>query len=336
MYNNQISSLNFSYEDRSNRDYFTVFPSKFNTTTNISSDMDCMSIWGPVTNLNCPNEYPDCNCPTALLDLKPTFTEPTTEDLERARNLSEECFFIKQEFSIKNGFNEDEYVKWGGIDYSNKDGTYNCLGSKSYGKFAWANTLNTNGVVGPFQTTKGLTLKNGLGSPIDTSYFPYAARKGYTLGVGVSATSTAWNVSDTNNILDTNAATKAIANQAVYPTIIGQNFSYYVEYSKTNSTFWNTPETTPLYRKAQVALLKYQQIKILVNGDFTIKPGKIIIVKRPIDNRNSKILKTRYEGAWMVYKVERIIKPGKHSMYLYLMRDYPYISPDIKSDIFNQ
>jgi hypothetical protein len=116
----------------------------------------------------------------------------------------------------------------------------------------------------------------------------------------------------------------------------GKNFPHYLEYSKTNATFWNTPENTPLYRKAQVALIKYQRIKILVNGDFTIKPGKIIKINRPVDNRNSKILKTRYEGSWMVYKVERIIKPGKHSMYLHLMRDYPYISPDVKSNIFNQ
>jgi hypothetical protein len=36
----------------------------------------------------------------------------------------------------------------------------------------------------------------------------------------------------------------------------------------------------------------------------------------------------------MVYKAERIIKPGKHSMYLYLMRDYPTVDPNRTSEIF--
>ena len=316
MYNNQISSLNFSYEDRSNRDYFTVFPSKFNTTTNVSSDMDCISIWGPVSNLNCPNEYPDCNCPTALVDLKPAYPEPTAEELEIARHRTEECNVIRDVFQRY----EIDYTLWLGIDYSNKDSTYNCLSYEYYGKFANS----------PFQKTIGLTLAEGLGSAIDGSYFPYAARKGYTLG----ATGYAWNIKDTNSILDSDPAVKQAANKVIYPRVVGQNFPYYLEYSKTNSTFWNTPETTPLYRKAQVALLNYQRIKILVNGDFTIKPGKIIIIKRPIDNANAKILKTRYEGTWMVYRTERIIKPGKHSMYLYLMRDYPYIDTNTKSNIF--
>ena len=331
MLNNSITSLNFSYEDRSNRDYFTVFPTKFSTTTTVSSDLDCMSIWGPVSNLNCPNEYPDCNCPLALKDMKPSFDEPTIEELERARNQSEECYFIKQEFSTKNGFKDTEYINWGGIDYSNKDGTYNCLSSTEYGKFAVTDSLNEEtSIFSPFQETQGLTLKEGLGSPVNSSFFPYASRKTKSDGI---FTDNAWYVPDTNSILDSDPELKTKADAVSF----GKNFPHYLEYSKTNATFWNTPEKyTPVSKKPKVALIKYQRIKILVNGDFTIKPGKIIKINRPIDNRNSKILKTRYEGSWMVYKVERIIKPGKHSMYLHLMRDYPYISPDVKSDIFNQ
>ena len=330
MLNNHITALNISYEDRLNSDSLTVFPSKFNTTSNISSDMDCISIWGPVSNLNCPKEYPDCNCPNALIELRPADPEPSISELERARNQSQECYFIRREFGVKNGFKSEEYVKWGGIDYSNKDSTYNCMGSKEYGRFQWQDSLFEIGQPGPLQTTKDLSLKEGLGSSIGGGYFPYAIRKTFSTD---DSENSAWDVKDTNSVLD-NIEDKSAANQAIYPTLIGSNFPYYLEYSKTNATFWNTPEHTPLYRKAQVALLRYLRIKILVNGDFTVKPGSLVYISRPTDNRNADVLRSRLDGYWMVYKAERIIKPGKHSMYLYLMRDYPTVDPNRTSKIF--
>lgn len=326
-FNNNINSLNSSYEDRSNRDSLSTFPSKFNITTNINSDMDCISIFGPVNNINCPDDYPDCNCPSAFIELRPTFSEPSISELENARNATEECFFIKQEFGTKNGWKEDEYVKWGGIDYSNKDSTYNCLGSKKYGKFTWKG-INGGTELGPLQQVKGITgTDDGYGAS-EAGLFPYSVRMAY------GEEKKAWNIPFyNNNIIDTlSKEDQGAANQTIYPVLAGKNFPYYLEYSKTNATFWNTPEKTPLHRKAQTALLRYQRIKILVNGDFTIKPGKIVYVHRPVDNRNSKILSSRYEGTWMVYRAQRIIRPGKHSMYLYLMRDYPSISPDTSTD----
>lgn len=59
----------------------------------------------------------------------------------------------------------------------------------------------------------------------------------------------------------------------------GKHFAKYVEYSKTNATFWNTPPKTPLYRRAQTALLMYHRIRILVHGDFNIKPGNLINIE---------------------------------------------------------
>jgi len=53
-----------------------------------------------------------------------------------------------------------------------------------------------------------------------------------------------------------------------------------------------------------------QRVKILVHGNFQIKPGTMVFV----DYHN-------FGGRWMVYKVQRIITAQKHSMYLYLMRD---------------
>jgi hypothetical protein len=30
------------------------------------------------------------------------------------------------------------------------------------------------------------------------------------------------------------------ANESIYPVSVGKNFKFYLEYSKTNATFWNT------------------------------------------------------------------------------------------------
>ena len=100
----------------------------------------------------------------------------------------------------------------------------------------------------------------------------------------------------------------------------GDSFKNYMEYSKTNSTFWNTPPKTPLYRRAQTALLSYHRIKILVHGNFNIKPGKLIKIKYPI-GENDNIKQSRYDGLWMVYKVTHIMTAVNHTMYVHLMRD---------------
>lgn len=100
------------------------------------------------------------------------------------------------------------------------------------------------------------------------------------------------------------------ADTIVCAPLIGSKYKYYKEYSKTSATFWNTPAETPLLRKAQTALMFTQRAKILVNGNLSIRPGSMINI-----NYNN------FGGRWMVYKVERIIKAQKHSMYLYLMRD---------------
>jgi hypothetical protein len=333
--NNNINSLNLSYNDRLDRDPLTTFPSKFNTTTNVNTDLDCISIFGPVNNLDCPNEYPDCNCPQAFIELRPTFPEPTISELEVARNQAEECFLIQEEFSTKNGFDIDEYRLWGGIDYSNKDSTYNCLGTEDYGKFTFKGA-NGGSKLGPFQELKGISGTEAGYGPSSGGLFPYSVR--------VSYSGNAWDVPPTGNVIGSlSTFYQGAANETIYPILAGKNFPYYLEYSKTYATFWNTPEKTPLYRKAQTSLLKYQRIKILVNGDFIrdannqriIKPGKLIYVNIPINNRTVTNITSRYEGVWMIYRAERIIRPGKHSVYLYLMRDYPSVSPDLEpNDIF--
>lgn len=334
-FNNNITSLNFSYDDRLNRDPLTTFSSKFNTTTNVNTEFDCISIFGPVNNINCPDEYPDCNCPVAFVDLRPKFSEPSITEIENARHAAEECMLIKKTFGICGGFPALEYLNWGGIDYSNKYSTYNCFGSEKYGKFKWSDTPDTsNDKLGPFQKLKAIKGVSGatLGAS-SSGLFPYSIRVSFPTGVsldGSSAGYASWQGITANSIIDIlDTESKTDANKTVYPSLFGVNFPYYLEYSKTSATFWNTPPHTPLYRKAQTGLLKYQKIKILVNGNFKIKPGNLIYISLPSTNTDASAPQSKYQGIWMVYRAERIIKPGKHSMYLYLMRDYPSIDPDL-------
>ena len=111
-----------------------------------------------------------------------------------------------------------------------------------------------------------------------------------------------------------------------YSPECGSKFDKYVEYSKTNATFWNTPAKTPLYRRAQTALLSYHRIKIHVYGNFNIKPGNLIRIDYPI-GENENIKKSRYDGLWMVYKIKHIMTPINHTMQLYLMRDGSFTAP---------
>lgn len=108
----------------------------------------------------------------------------------------------------------------------------------------------------------------------------------------------------------------------------GKQFEKYIEYSKTNATFWNTPPKTPLYRRAQMALLMYNRIRILVHGDFNIKPGNLIQISYSVNmQNNTDIKKSRHDGLWMVYKVQRVLTAVKHSMFLHLMRDGSEVDP---------
>jgi hypothetical protein len=131
-----------------------------------------------------------------------------------------------------------------------------------------------------------------------TTYFNYDIRKTFNVR-GVSA---AYPEGISGGLTETQVRLCA--------PLINPNFRYYKQYSKTSATFWNTPKLTPIRRRAQMALMTAQRVKILVNGDFGVNPGKIVTVNSP-----------NFGGRWMVYKVQRIFTPQKHTMYLYLMRD---------------
>lgn len=290
----------------------------------------CLSPFGPVSNMNCPTSDPYCNCPTGAKRLAPnsikstevgvTFNvgsgtsnsgvrssntalfqapvgicgglkEPTNEELAQYSYTTYDCPYLMKTSRLSN--NVDFAVEWLGVDFSNPHSRYNC---DYCFWFNWSNTFKQD-TLEEYEDLKGVTSnwKQYIQKPGETGtyYFNYDARKTYNGYAYPPAI--------------TGGQTSAAGNCNI---INGQYFKYYKEYSKTAATFWNTPVKTPLYRKAQTALIGAQRIKILVHGDIQARPGKLIYIDYP-----------NFGGRWMIYKVQRILTPQKHSMYLYLMRD---------------
>lgn len=275
-----------------------IFPPNKKTITSLNTEdpLVCLSPFGPVSNLNCPKSEPYCTCNEKTAKLQPPESEPTDEELLELKKYTSECTKIIEVL-------ED---KWLGIDYSNPKGSYNCFSCSGI-------TLDYRGVTAKepgFFTVEigqepvedvlpgeGLQL-TGSGASFTPStekrkYFNYDKRKLFEGGANFPPQETV--IGEQNSCEN---------------EIIGEYFKYYKEYSKTNATFWNTPPKTPLYRRAQTSLMTTQRIKILVHGNWNIRPGKLIEVGDP-----------NFGGRWMVYKVQRVIMTQKHSMYLFLMRD---------------
>lgn len=100
---------------------------------------------------------------------------------------------------------------------------------------------------------------------------------------------------------------------------VGSKFYDYMKYNRTQSTFWNTPLHTPLFRNAQMNLLMSNKIKIHVAGDLAIKTGMIIKIDSSSNLIENK--KKRYDGKWLVLEIDHIMQTGNHVMILTLVRD---------------
>jgi len=286
-------------------DEYSFSPYK-KTVNSFNDESACLSPYGPVSSVNCPKNDPYCECPIEIQKLKPGITgiknapgaaalvgvsfsaEPSDAELAELKNATNECTLIYQKLGLD----------WFGIDYSDPHSSYNCT-----------NCATVDGapvfqpVKEPDDNWRLYTGVTGEGGKLqsDSLFFNYDKRLKFAIS-GPNETFIYKNFPP--------SITGAAAQTLNCGRLIGPYFKYYKEYSKTNSTFWNTPPKTPLYRKAQTALMGAQRIKILVHGNFKIKPGTMVNV----DYHN-------FGGRWMVYKVQRVITAQKHSMYLYLMRD---------------
>lgn len=102
---------------------------------------------------------------------------------------------------------------------------------------------------------------------------------------------------------------------------VGENFHKYIEYMRTHSTYWSTPDYAPLYRDAQMNLIQSQRAKALVSGNLSLRPGDTI----KISNKNSvdsKFVENSRAGMWMIESISHLMfNPNEHTMSLKLMRD---------------
>ena len=107
----------------------------------------------------------------------------------------------------------------------------------------------------------------------------------------------------------------------------GEKFNEYIEYTRTHATFWNTPKNTPLWRNAQMQLITAQKASIVVNGDFSIKPGIVINIldNEPEQDGEPK----RHSGNWLVIGTEHVINGASmHRTIITLSRDSSPVDPN--------
>lgn len=116
-----------------------------------------------------------------------------------------------------------------------------------------------------------------------------------------------------------------------YPTT-GEKFPEYLQYIASEDVrYWNTPNETPLYRKAQMQLLMSNEIAITVPGDFNVKVGSIIKTVFPValnseNPEGDSGTENQMNGKWLVVKIKHIFQaPALHKMKLTCIRDSKYI-----------
>jgi len=281
------------------------------STINTVSDF-CYNQFGAVSNIDCPDWDPSCNCLISQYrPNKPIFTDKEILEMKVATN---ECTLIQEVLPNKDGeIDENKPSDWWGIDFSNKKCPYNCFYYESD------------------KPTVAKKKENVLKTPFFGPTGDLGGKYPYSLGLsGISSQGILQQDTDSSrdDMLQLPLGDGVQENyQSWSQKITGPLFPYYLEYSKTNATFWNTPEKTPLIRAALMALYRFQQIKITVNGDYGVKIGSLINIRMPIKDElhtsrsTSFLTDKRFAGTWMVYRIERTIMASKHTMALYLMRD---------------
>ena len=109
---------------------------------------------------------------------------------------------------------------------------------------------------------------------------------------------------------------------------IGSRFKDYMEHLRTYSTYWNTPKYAPLYRMAQMSLIKSQTANAVVAGDFSRRPGDIIKINNSQETEQ-KYSEKRGSGKWMIAEINHVIdSPSNHIMGLTLIRDSNTVDPN--------
>ena len=112
---------------------------------------------------------------------------------------------------------------------------------------------------------------------------------------------------------------------------VGDKFDEYLEYTRTNATYWDTPKHVGMWRQAQMLLINAQKCVIIVDGDFSLQPGRIISLKAEEPNPDApegEWKKHRVSGRWLLHGIEHVVSPTTHRMFVLLMRDSCSIDPN--------
>ena len=110
---------------------------------------------------------------------------------------------------------------------------------------------------------------------------------------------------------------------------IGEKYLDWKRYSRTYSTFWNTPKQTPLLRNAQMTLLSAQRAEAVVQGDLSIRPGAIVNLEVSQESIDGDSRLKSSSGRWLVGEIEHIFTGANaHGMKLTLLRDSLYVDPN--------
>tara|TARA_R100000152_G_C6707955_1_gene136137 strand:- start:288 stop:854 length:567 start_codon:yes stop_codon:yes gene_type:complete len=107
----------------------------------------------------------------------------------------------------------------------------------------------------------------------------------------------------------------------------GDNFGEYMEYNRTYSTYWNTPETTPLWRDAQMFLINAQTATAVLNGDLSLRPGTLINIVNKLPGAEDPNTR-RFSGRWLITSISHIMDNETHRMLVGLSRDSSPIPPN--------
>ncbi len=118
---------------------------------------------------------------------------------------------------------------------------------------------------------------------------------------------------------------------------IGSKFIEYLKYTRTYSTFWDTPRATPLLRKALLSQLGSQQISVKVPATGKIKVGDVININHyGAINLSFERQEKNLHGRWLVAEiVNSFYKDSNQTMRMTLIRDSLSVKPDFTSNLIN-
>ena len=111
---------------------------------------------------------------------------------------------------------------------------------------------------------------------------------------------------------------------------VGEKFGEYLDYTRTYATYWDTENSRPLLRNAQMSLVNSEKSFITVMPDLTLRPGTCIYVVDPASSNDTK--ESKFGGRWLVSAIMHSVGafPLAADMTLALIRGTQTTDPNEK------